>query len=217
MPRYEPTPAEQEALLPQAQPQPARYQQLNVDSAPQTQHRAPRSPFVCAGCTRGFTIPDRLKVIFPSRKAITGYVSGFLFALGWWIFIDGAVYNAYKAQPDGHWQTLAVEDWIPGILSTLALLIVNMIDRESLSADDSAYVGTHVAMKARGFAFFGITMALGSLGGALAILSLKYIMPGLEGDAMYLVSSIDVGTMYHTSKLFDFHFIHVLVVWTQYC
>jgi hypothetical protein len=82
---------------------------------------------------------------------------------------------------------LSGEDWIPGILSTFALILVNLIDRESLGADDLAYDGNNVAMKARAFAFFGITVALGSLGGALAILSLKYIIPGLSGDAMYLV------------------------------
>jgi hypothetical protein len=130
-------------------------------------------------------MPDRFKLFFPTKKAITGYTSGLLFALGWWIFIDGAVFNAVRRQDN--WQTLAVEDWVPGILSTMALLIVNMIDRESLSADDSAYDGTNVAMKARGCAFTGITIALGSLGGALAILSLKYIIPGYQGDAMYLV------------------------------
>jgi hypothetical protein len=27
---------------------------------------------------------------------ITGYLSGLLFAIGWWIFIDGAVFNAKK-------------------------------------------------------------------------------------------------------------------------
>jgi hypothetical protein len=63
-------------LLPQ--PAPQRYQQLNVDSVPVSQPRSRRSPFVCAGCTQGFAVPDRLRVLFPTRKAITGYLSGLL-------------------------------------------------------------------------------------------------------------------------------------------
>ena len=55
-----------------------------------------------------------------------------------------------------------------------------------MGADDSLYDGSNVAMKARGCAFAGITMALGSVGGALAILTLKFIIPGFEGDSMYL-------------------------------
>ena len=59
---------------------------------------------------------------------VSGYASGFLFALGWWIFIDGAVFNAvHSAHPSvpgrQPFQTLAFEDWIPGILSTLALFM----------------------------------------------------------------------------------------------
>jgi hypothetical protein len=136
--------------------------------------------------------------------------------LGWWIFIDGAVFNSVKATPDAHFQTLAVEDWIPGVLSTVALIIVNLIDRESLSADDSAYDGTNVAMKARAFAFMGITIALGSLGGALAILSLKYIIPGYQGDAMYLVMSTNQGTVHYDSELFDLYLLHDTVVRKKY-
>jgi hypothetical protein len=62
-----------------------------------------------------------------------------------------------------------------------------MIDRESLNAEDEAYDGSNVAVKARACAFFGITIGLGSIGGALAIFSLKYIIPGIEGDGFYLV------------------------------
>ena len=81
--RYQPTPAEQEALLPPAQPTPqppARYQQLSVDSTPQTTYRPVRSPFVCAGCQDAIFpgLREKLGSVVPHRKAITGYLSGFL-------------------------------------------------------------------------------------------------------------------------------------------
>jgi hypothetical protein len=87
--RYEPTPAEQEALLqpvPTHQQPPARYQQLSVDSTPQTTYRPVRSPFVCAGCQDAIFpgLGEKLGAIVPRRKAITGYLSGFLV----FVFVD---------------------------------------------------------------------------------------------------------------------------------
>ncbi|KAJ3203474.1 hypothetical protein HDU82_006556 [Entophlyctis luteolus] len=98
------------------------------------------------------------------------------------------------------------EDWLPGLLSTLSLITVNLIDKDSLNADDFSYAGTNVACKARACAFIGITMAMGALGGGFvsakvhvlqslligvrmrsfqAILALKYLMAGLEGEDIY--------------------------------
>ncbi|KAJ3225109.1 hypothetical protein HDU81_008145 [Chytriomyces hyalinus] len=84
-------------------------------------------------------------------------------------------------------RTMAVgfEDWLPGILSTISLIIVNLIDKDSLNADDFSYSGSNVACKARACAFIGITMAMGALGGSFAILALKYLMPGLSGEDIY--------------------------------
>lgn len=111
--------------------------------------------------------------------------------------------------------TLTFEDWIPGILSTFALLVVNVIDRESLTADDFSYDGTNVAVKARLCAFGGITIALGSVGGALAILTLKYIIPGFKGDALYLVLlDFMIGYGYHCSVFFDLCKFYDVLVWT---
>ncbi|KAI8898608.1 hypothetical protein BC833DRAFT_648595 [Globomyces pollinis-pini] len=195
MPRYEPLPSN--ANTANTAPEPPRYQPLNVEnpnppSAPLRHTTRQRSPF---NCTCFFDVLDpcirNANNIIPDKKKVAGYLSGFLFGIAWWIFIDGAVFNAVKSSnPDSKMNTLAVEDWIPGILSTLALFVVNLIDRESLSADDSAYESGNVAMKARACAFSGIAIAFGSIGGALAIFSLKYVIPGYEGDALYLGQAI---------------------------
>lgn len=209
MPRYDPLPSDVpsttavQSINPTSHlpppsylppPNPQQYLQLAGEgpvpsSRPMHYSTHPRSPFACGACFDSIeaVIESLAVMVTPNRKAVTGYTAGFLFALGWWIFIDGAVYNAVKGSvPGGRFNQLAFEDWLPGILSTLALFIVNMIDRESLGADDSLYDGSNVAMKARGCAFAGITIALGSVGGALAILTLKYIIPGFNGDALYL-------------------------------
>ncbi|KAI8905998.1 hypothetical protein EDD86DRAFT_193613 [Gorgonomyces haynaldii] len=171
-------------------PTSARYQPLQVDAEPRR-----RNPFYCAGCFGVLSswLSAIAGPVLPTRQQVTGYTSGFLFALGWWIFIDACAFNGYLlGQGTKDVLTLSFEDWVPGIVSTLSLVIVNMIDRETLGADDFQYESSSVAWKARACAFFGITLALGALGGALAILSLKYIIPGRQGDAFYLGQGITV-------------------------
>ncbi|KAI8928909.1 hypothetical protein BC831DRAFT_497328 [Entophlyctis helioformis] len=154
-------------------------------------HSGPRSPFYCATVFAdcGAAMSRSAARLDPVRQQLVGYVSGALFSIGWWLFIDGIAFNASRADKISVVQ-IGFEDWIPGIISTLALIIVNLIDRETLSADDFAYSGQNVACKARACAFLGVTMALGALGGALAVLSLKFIIPGVSGDAFYVGQSI---------------------------
>ena len=87
---------------------------------------------------------------------------------------------------------LVLVDVTDSIIYNLLLFYysVNVVDRESLNADDSAYGGSNVAIKARAIAFTGIAMGFGSIGGALAIFILKFLIPGRIGDALYLVSII---------------------------
>ncbi|KAH9273905.1 hypothetical protein BASA83_003901 [Batrachochytrium salamandrivorans] len=150
-----------------------------------------RSPFYCGGLClsfRGIFAQSSAILLHLHRQAV-GYIAGALFAIGWWLFIDGMAFNGSVAGKIAVVQT-GFEDWLPGIISTLALIIVNLIDRETLNADDFEYSGPSTACKARACAFLGVTMALGSLGGALAVLSLKFIIPGISGDAFYLGQAI---------------------------
>ncbi|KAJ3074952.1 hypothetical protein HDU98_009727 [Podochytrium sp. JEL0797] len=145
----------------------------------------PASPFYCA-CAPAVAsaVAARLGRFFPNRTKAVGYVSGFLFAMAWWLFIDGLVFASTHNSDE--MPAAKFEDWVPGILSTLSLIIVNLIDKDSLGADDFSYSGDNVACKARACAFIGITMAMGALGGSFAILALKYLIPGLGGEDIYL-------------------------------
>ncbi|KAJ3149138.1 hypothetical protein HK101_002093 [Irineochytrium annulatum] len=176
---------------------PPRYQPLSVDQSGATyrsnssstgmsnSRSSSRSAFYCA-CIPNFAqdLWGRFSQRLPDRTMVVGYVSGGLFALGWWIFIDGVAFANTRKDPPVE-IPIRFDDWLPGILSTLALIIVNLIDKDTLNADDFSYSGSNVACKARACAFIGVTMALGALGGALAILSLKYIMTGQTGDGFY--------------------------------
>ncbi|ORY37574.1 UPF0220-domain-containing protein [Rhizoclosmatium globosum] len=142
-----------------------------------------QSPFYCS-CAPLVRVFQR---VFPERAKAVGYSSGALFTIAWWLFIDGLVYHSTRQLPPDSppLPPARFEDWLPGILSTLSLIIVNLIDKDSLNADDFSYSGGNVACKARACAFIGITMAMGALGGSFAILAMKYLVPGLSGEDTY--------------------------------
>ncbi|KAJ3145368.1 hypothetical protein HDU89_007122 [Geranomyces variabilis] len=161
-----------------------RYQPLSLDASDSPRPRS-KTAFYCGWCGDVvIQLFDGISHKFPSRTESVGYIAGVLFAIGWWVFIDGAVYATSRTEPPVP-VPVAFVDWVPGILSTVALIIVNLIDREMLSAE-SDIGGGSVATKAQGCAFLGVSMALGSLGGAFAVMILKYTLHGrTAGDEAY--------------------------------
>ncbi|KAJ3205280.1 Transmembrane protein 50A, partial [Dinochytrium kinnereticum] len=160
---------------------PPRYQPLSVDqsgasyrstaasglaSGASSVRSSSRSAFYCSCVPLYFgEIWDRVAHRLPDRTQVVGYIAGALFALGWWAFIDGVAYSSSRDPPLPN--TIRFEDWIPGILSSVSLIIVNLINKDTLTADDFSYSGSNVACKARAAAFIGVTMALGAIGGSL--------------------------------------------------
>jgi len=57
--------------------------------------------------------------LYPSRSVIVGYTSGILFTVGWWFFFDALIYSKYN----NFEVQIGIWDWIPGIISTLALIM----------------------------------------------------------------------------------------------
>ncbi|KAI8851141.1 hypothetical protein BC829DRAFT_387433, partial [Chytridium lagenaria] len=148
---------------------PPRYQPLSVDQSGATyrpsnstsglspgvssMRSSSRSAFYCS-CVPAFfgDAWDRLSHRLPERTQVVGYISGALFAMGWWAFIDGVTYSSSRepALPNA----IRFEDWLPGILSTISLIIVNLINKDTLTADDFSYSGSNIACKARAAAFY---------------------------------------------------------------
>ncbi|RKO95353.1 hypothetical protein CAUPRSCDRAFT_4391, partial [Caulochytrium protostelioides] len=91
------------------------------------------------------------------------YLSGTLFAVGWWLFFDGVAFSASHGLP----VPIRPEDWLPGVFSTLSLILVNLISKDHINATEFTYGDDHVATKARACAFLGAVMALSSLGGSI--------------------------------------------------
>ncbi|MBW0477210.1 hypothetical protein O181_016925 [Austropuccinia psidii MF-1] len=136
--------------------------------------------------------PARLCVIsFPrvdlgagGRKAGV-YLSGALFAAGWWVFFDACTLSANMKPPlDSPFDPVPIHvrftDWIPGLCSTAGMIIVNLIDKKRLISDGSeglSLSGEGVAWKARLLLFMGFALLAGGLAGSITVLVLKYIIP----------------------------------------
>lgn len=87
------------------------------------------------------------------------------FSLGFFFFIDAATYShSPKNGSDVH---IKFVDWIPGICSSLGMLVINSIEKSRLSADSFTYSGTSVAWKARLVLFLGFALMAGGLAGSV--------------------------------------------------
>ncbi|KAL7752588.1 Vacuolar protein sorting-associated protein 68 [Sorochytrium milnesiophthora] len=115
--------------------------------------------------------------VAPYTHELIGYACGGLFAAGWWLFIDAVVYAGSHSLP----VPILFEDYVPGILATIALVMVNSVDKNLLNGQDFSYSG-NAAWRARLFAFIGIALSVGSLGGAVTIMCLKYLNAGYVAE-----------------------------------
>ncbi|CAG8664376.1 10568_t:CDS:2, partial [Ambispora leptoticha] len=102
---------------------------------------------------------DRLKfcgIRLPRSKDMGIYISGALFAIGWWAFIDAMIYSKIIT---GN-QILTVKDWIGCILNTLGMFIVNSINKSCLSDIDyfSSTSSRAMLWKARLIMFLGFVL-----------------------------------------------------------
>ncbi|KAF9998498.1 hypothetical protein BGZ80_007575 [Entomortierella chlamydospora] len=128
-----------------------------------------------------FPIP-RIPRLGPKARDASIYISGALFALGWWFFIDAVVRSKNWNYNDGFKTTsVAFVDWVPGICSTIGMIVITCIDKAALTGDTFSFSsgggGTSVAWKARVFLFIGFAFMAGGLAGSVSILCIKYILP----------------------------------------
>lgn len=79
--------------------------------------------------------------------------------------IDAAAFShSSKNGADVH---IRFVDWIPGICSSLGMLVINSIEKTRLSADSYSYSGTGVAWKAQLVLFLGFALMAGGLAGSV--------------------------------------------------
>ncbi|KAH7098954.1 hypothetical protein BKA62DRAFT_711416 [Auriculariales sp. MPI-PUGE-AT-0066] len=111
-----------------------------------------------------------------NKRTIGVYLAGALFALAQWTFFDAAILSAHAHPPaDAPHDTIPVHvtflDWVPGIATTIGLLVVNLVDKETLMQGDSREV-----WRARLVLFLGFAFMAGGLAGSVVVLVLKYLM-----------------------------------------
>ena len=76
-------------------------------------------------------------------------------------------------------------DWIPGICSSLGMLVINSIEKSRLQADSWNYSGNGVAWKAQFVLFLGFALLAGGLAGGVTVLVLKYLIQGYPMPTLY--------------------------------
>ncbi|EJC97479.1 UPF0220-domain-containing protein [Fomitiporia mediterranea MF3/22] len=116
------------------------------------------------------------------RRTIGVYVAGGLFGLAHWLFLDAAILSShYHPPPDAPYDSAPVHvsfvDWIPGILSVLGFLIVNMIDKDRIKGEDSYQDDSPAVWRARLILFIGFALMAGGLAGSVTVLVIKYVVP----------------------------------------
>ncbi|KAI8077062.1 hypothetical protein BDF21DRAFT_421962 [Thamnidium elegans] len=128
-------------------------------------------------------------LIIKSHRSIGVYFSGMLFALGWWIFLDAYLVSLLTTEP------LRFIDWVPGITSSIGLLIINFIGRSHFQGEQQ--VGS--VWKMRTSLLTGFTLITGGFAGSLGVLVFnKVYYSGIIQNCLILSSIITLWFMQNT-------------------
>lgn len=130
-----------------------------------------------------FRFPFKFPTSAGVRK-VAVYLSGILYALGFWLFLDAVIYSKHANASDVH---VTFIDWIPFICSTLGTLIVNSIEKNRLlqgalssSSGITSFGGgdldSAMAWQARVVLFFGFALLAGGLSGSIVVLIIKFLV-----------------------------------------
>ncbi|TKY88779.1 hypothetical protein EX895_002410 [Sporisorium graminicola] len=153
-------------------------------------------------------LPQIPAFLHTSKRQLGIYLSGALFALGWWFFLDATIISSMRRRPPQD-PTVPYEppatyitfaDWVPGLCGTLGMIVVNLIDKQHLTDVGAAFsfggggggfAGDSVQWRARLFLFIGFALMAGGLAGSITVLTVKYLVPYLpEGYEYYGVANV---------------------------
>ncbi|KAI9450844.1 hypothetical protein BJY52DRAFT_1300697 [Lactarius psammicola] len=123
------------------------------------------------------------------RRTFGVYLAGGLFSLGIWTFLDAAILSAHAHPPLNEPDYpvpvhVSFADWVPGLCSLLGILVVNLIDKDRVRGDEG-FGDSRAVWRARLFLFVGFALMAGGLAGSVALLVLKYVIPGYPDQYQY--------------------------------
>jgi len=94
------------------------------------------------------------------------YLSGVLFAIAWWLWIDGHAFSNTFERPDTH-SAVTFGHYVPGIVSTLALVMVNVVSWKDLGGFNWGFSEDAVQTRVRVWLFLSLVIAFGGIIGAI--------------------------------------------------
>lgn len=110
------------------------------------------------------------------------YLSGLFYALGFYALLDSALFS--KSVQNGSIVHVGFPDWIPFLVSSLGMFIINIVDKARLQAagggDGFSFAGSagDADWQAKVVLFLGFASLAGGLAGSIVILVIKYIVKG---------------------------------------
>ncbi|GAM23304.1 hypothetical protein SAMD00019534_064790 [Acytostelium subglobosum LB1] len=114
------------------------------------------------------------------------FIAGALFSVGWFLWIDGHVYENVRNNRD-HDQFGPSIQWLfylPGIFATVGLVMANIVNLESLSSFSFADEGS--ATKIRVWLFLSFAINFGCIAAAIWIMVANFMPPhNKNSDAQY--------------------------------
>jgi len=91
------------------------------------------------------------------RETIMSYLSGVIFSISWWLWIDANAYHNKIHDIVG----INFGYWVPGIVATLALLMINAVSWTDLQGFGFGSLDDDVQKRARLWLFFSFTLSFG--------------------------------------------------------
>lgn len=151
-------------------------------------------------------LPPMPRFIRSNKRSFGIYSSGALFSFAWWVFFDALLLSSIRSREPPHtgdptteppWIAPPVRmtfaDWVPGLLATLGMIVVNLIDKSVLAEaggfgggfSSGSWGGDSIQWRARLFLFVGFALLAGGLAGSVTVLTIKYLIASLPAGYEY--------------------------------
>ncbi|CDK29809.1 unnamed protein product [Kuraishia capsulata CBS 1993] len=115
-----------------------------------------------------FKLPNSATV-----RAVGVYLSGALYAIGFWVMVDAAIYSKSVNASVVH---VTFIDWIPAICSSFGMLIVNSIEKSRLLSSEGGFGSSSTTWQARLVLFLGFSLLAIGISGSFLVLILKFLV-----------------------------------------